>query len=509
MKVSKIALLALAGIAGTIILAGCSSSENTISAKELFDCDKYGLSGNADIYPKLSYEAKQKISNGILERNKGETAEDKSVRNKISDNLYYFYNSIEYKIKSDKKTDFKNGDEIEIEAKCNEKYAKSLNVKLVDTTFKYTVSGLEEGTVYDPFEGLKVTFTGIEPNVSAEIDKSGCAQYVQDHVYFYFDDSGYDLSNGDEVTVIASYSEYDINDDGVQFSKDRNTYTVSGALGYPETLDSVDLTKVDKQFSDMLESKALSNFLVGSEVSTYYATNEYTYMKVTSAVPTVKLKTYLRAKSMSSYSTNNRYICIWTIKVDGVVSDPSYDSKYKEGDKVSFNDYFVAYIDNIPTDSDGKIPSDYMNDYDYRTYDIGEVTYEELYNSWVTSQKADYVINDMYLATETVEESSAEESSGASKPAESSAEASETSKQTSETSKETSETSKQTSETSKETSETSKQASETSKETSETSKQASDTSAESSETSAASSESSAESSETSKEASEESAEKSE
>ena len=77
---------------------------------------------------------------------------------------------------------------------------KAFNVKLVTSDVEVEVSDLEDIEVFDAFKDLEVEFNGMAPNANASISK-----YPSDTNLDYSISNNTDLSNGDKVTVTASY----------------------------------------------------------------------------------------------------------------------------------------------------------------------------------------------------------------------------------------------------------------------------------------------------------------
>ena len=79
---------------------------------------------------------------------------------------------VEVKINKDK--ELKNGDVIEVTLKIDkESLEKDFDVKTYGKekmTFKYTVSGLQEATILDPFQFIDITFKGINSDYYVDID---------------------------------------------------------------------------------------------------------------------------------------------------------------------------------------------------------------------------------------------------------------------------------------------------------------------------------------------------
>ena len=60
----------------------------------------------------------------------------------------------DYEGKSDEDSYFSNGDVVTINVTYDESLARALDLKFVDSSFEYTIEGLEDKVEMSPFEGL-------------------------------------------------------------------------------------------------------------------------------------------------------------------------------------------------------------------------------------------------------------------------------------------------------------------------------------------------------------------
>lgn len=327
--------------------------------------------------------------------------------------------SMDYSIVSDKKENFSNGDVVTIKLSYNEKKLQEAGIGISDATFEYTVEGLTEATDIDPFEGLKIEYTGVSPKVKVEFDTAGCDEYVRNNVNFYIDGDSYNFANGEKFTVTASYNESKAEQNAINITSTSKEYTVEGALEYPATLDGVDLAAIDSQFNDMLEAAmSKEGIYVGKEVSSSSISNDWgATLKITKVEPKLLLKAYLNSKNNQSYvDYENEYSWFWEINVTAKCTDKGYSDKYKVGSVVNYKYYYVENIQNIPVDTNKTIPQEYLNNYDDKFYNDVDTTYQEVYNNWIVSNKAAYNITEMPVtntqtSTETSTQSSAPTSS--------------------------------------------------------------------------------------------------
>jgi len=98
---------------------------------------------------------------------------------------------------------------------------KKLNVKGGQKTFD--VAGLTEVREIDPFSGIEIVFSGVEPYGTAVLE--GTDKYSDYGIYYSLDkDSG--LSKGDKVTVTVSCDEDYLLEQGYHITADTKEYTV-------------------------------------------------------------------------------------------------------------------------------------------------------------------------------------------------------------------------------------------------------------------------------------------
>ena len=106
--------------------------------------------------------------------------------------------------------DLKNGDEVNCNIWADPMTTKIFNVSLKNEkkiisggglNVPFTVEGLEEAELFDPFEGIKISYTGVEPYGEVVIDWSGCPEPAKENDYYFEVDKQYDLKNGDKVTI--------------------------------------------------------------------------------------------------------------------------------------------------------------------------------------------------------------------------------------------------------------------------------------------------------------------
>lgn len=156
----------------------------------------------------------------------------------------------------EEKDKLKNGDKVKVTVDYDKDDLKDYNIKLTKESFEVKVSGLMKGEEIDIFEGLEVTFEGIDGDGDAVISTNNCSDFIKNNFGFYFETSSYNLSNGGTVTVKGYYdgSDYDRDYKGVVDEEKKVCYlfesdmakdfTVSGLteLQEVEVFDYIDVT---------------------------------------------------------------------------------------------------------------------------------------------------------------------------------------------------------------------------------------------------------------------------
>ena len=166
------------------------------------------------------------------------TSEVRKIEDELGiDPVHYMQSTISLYL--DNYEHLSNGDEVQYVWNVDkEALSKALkcNVKYTDKTVQ--VSNLEEIGKFDPFEGVTVNFSGIEPDGEAWMDYSG---ELLSHEDFELDVPDGGLKNGDTVTVTLRNSDIDsyARSLGKIPSSTQKEYTVKGLDKYISKLSDV------------------------------------------------------------------------------------------------------------------------------------------------------------------------------------------------------------------------------------------------------------------------------
>lgn len=257
-KVPVLGIIIAAAVA-VVIIAGAifvNIKAHTININDYVtvEFDGYDTMGTAEVviedefweelYKKADFKEKKKLE-------KSDFFSDYFSEGEYMENE--LYKKIKSKVSPAK--NLTNGDEVTVTWKVKTDSIKKkygVTIKSSDKTFK--VAELEEVTSFNPFDDVKVTFTGLDGHGEAEIEVTSKEDIYKDFT-FYASDS-YGLSEGDKITVTfgAYYDEEVLNEMcaekyGMVPSVVEQEFTVEG-LGHYVT-DATELT--EDSLADMIE----------------------------------------------------------------------------------------------------------------------------------------------------------------------------------------------------------------------------------------------------------------
>ena len=171
--------------------------------------------------------------------------------------LSYYYdmiNSLDYSL--DKNSELSNGDTVTVSFEFDNEAAAKFKIEYVGEPTEYTVEGLKEVKKIDPFDGIRVDFTGTSPNLSAEVVKTKTDD-VYSNIYFDLSKS-YGIKVGDTVTVTVSNNpEYFVEDYGYAFTATSKDYTCSDVDKYIDKAADISddtMSTMKKQTEDVINS---------------------------------------------------------------------------------------------------------------------------------------------------------------------------------------------------------------------------------------------------------------
>lgn len=291
--------------------------------------------------------------------------------------LSYYYdmiNSLDYSL--DKNSELSNGDTVTVSFEFDNEAAAKFKIEYVGEPTEYTVEGLKEVKKIDPFDGIRVDFTGTSPNISAEVVKTKTDD-VYSNIYFDLSKS-YGIKVGDTVTVTVSNNpEYFVEDYGYAFTATSKDYTCSDVDKYIDKAADISddtMSTMKKQTEDVINS---------------YFAGENKYIGVSDLKFEGTYFLYAKDENGWNWDGNNQIYIIYSGKVKSVEDKKAFDETTV---------YFPVRFKDIMQYADGTQNVDLNNtsisgetnlEYYYRNVD-GYTNKGDMYKELVESQKADY-----------------------------------------------------------------------------------------------------------------------
>lgn len=235
MKKLRLILLSVIIAATAVIFAGCNETE--INVKEISDFSLTGINGNGTVTANFSRSKADAVITSDMDKTK--------VLNAME--------SLQYEISGGKNGKLKNGETITINITCDEKLEKEAGIKFSNTAFVYTVDGLNEGTIIDPFKDIKISYTGTAPNAQLKIDATACDEFIRKYVTFKSEPAT-GFYNGDKIKVSAVCDKNVLLAKDYMFSKEEQEYTAEGLSEYAKSFKNIDRKEVNNLLKKDLES---------------------------------------------------------------------------------------------------------------------------------------------------------------------------------------------------------------------------------------------------------------
>lgn len=206
--------------------------------------------------------------------------------------------SVSYDV--DKASGLSNGDKVKVVFSFDNDVAKKFKIKFKGENVTEKAEGLKKVKEWDPFKDLKVTFTGVSPNCSAEIENTGSEPAAED--IYYTTDPSSGLAKGDKVTVSVDYDEDTIlSEYGVALTQTSKEYEVDAVDAYVTSTDEI----TDEVLGDMKDQAV--------DVITAYGASNKDYFTIRSA----KYVGYyfLTEKESDSWNTHNYVYIVYSAVV--------------------------------------------------------------------------------------------------------------------------------------------------------------------------------------------------
>lgn len=125
-----------------------------------------------------------------------------------------------------------NGDKITVTVTVDEAMAKELGYAFTGMSKTFTVEGLSEAVMIDPFDEsiIQIRVEGTSPFANVTLDYVGSRTAPEAYITYMIDNQ-YDLANGDTFTVTATMSEK-YTQQGYLLTRNEMTLTVEGLKSY-------------------------------------------------------------------------------------------------------------------------------------------------------------------------------------------------------------------------------------------------------------------------------------
>lgn len=136
-----------------------------------------------------------------------------------------------------------NSDVTKIHFTCSE------NIQLKN--MEYTISELCEPKAITPFDNVKVEFYGANGNGLCKVIKDSCIESIQKNVSFSVVSNNGKLSNGDTVTIKATYDNKLISE-GYILSEETKQFTVKDLFIYPTSMTDIDCSDSNEYMSNAI-----------------------------------------------------------------------------------------------------------------------------------------------------------------------------------------------------------------------------------------------------------------
>lgn len=270
---------------------------------------------------------------------------------------YFYYYLDEYY------SDLSNGDSVSVSVTAY----KSLNDGYFTVDDKYytydengltkqfTVEGLKELTVVDPFENIKIEYSGIAPDLRVSVNTDDCSEAVRSCVSFELSQrSG--LTVGDTFTVTAKQGSWDAErfaEEGFKLESEsvEKEYTVGDdAPQYINDINKaqkIDVETIFKEIYDDINESVGSGYLCSTRVFDYSVAGEIAAIKAITVDDA-----YLVAPSDIPTSSNVYYQLLkvdTACTVDGASTNKTFyiaveaEGAYVSGGELNYDDWWLTY----------------------------------------------------------------------------------------------------------------------------------------------------------------------
>ena len=396
-KITSILLSVAMLLAMAVMFTGCGGpSEDAIYPKSV---EVEGTNGHGLINEHLNTKA---VYN---KRNMAEKAGNEDLYQHY-DGLANIYNSCQMTVVDGKNGSLSNGDIVTLKitsTQYNEKDLEELGFTEEEITFnefKYEVKDLKEPIKVDLKKNdIILSYSGFngegEISVSDNLKLKDSKGQNWTNVIYYECSKTSELSNGDKITITPHISEENTN--FVLKNKDaKYEFTVSGLPEFPDTLDGIDTSEVDKLMDDYVNNSKLNVTDVGDFIfSGLMSENDNANYKY-DLIPITDIKTGKlddKTTKYYKYKHDNRAIYCKTLTISYTAVADKDQLTAKKGDVVKGSERVIVYANVVVVD--GKL---HLINPNYNSSDSSVKAYLDNYydeNGSIIPYSGDYNIIDV------------------------------------------------------------------------------------------------------------------
>ena len=243
--------------------------------------------------------------------------------------MEYFLDSI--KVNVEPTTGLTTGDTVQVTFEIDEEtLTEYCKVKVKHKDFTSKAEGFKQAALFDPFEFITLSYSGIAPNGYVNIEKDFSNEMVD---YITYSVSRYDeLKNGDKITVTANIGNEDSFADrfGALPNQDEKEYIVEGLPAFIQSASEIGddtFQKITAQANDTIRAKYKRE---GSRYSVGYDVESVQYVG----------NFFLKPKAGAGYVGNQLY-CIFKV---------NYNVTYREesGQVMTYVAFRYSDIKDLP-----------------------------------------------------------------------------------------------------------------------------------------------------------------
>lgn len=361
-----------------ITLNGCGEKTTTVKLNKYIKINSHGFDTMGTVVYEFDYDAFIKDYSGKIKVTKNN--KELSDKNLTDEAVVEVFLNTCINHKFDKIYELSNGDIVNFEWVCADDIAKkNFGVRLEYKDIKYTVTDLEEISLFDPFEHVDVSFSGISPDGTIKITSDKNSEEMQ---YIYLVADKYDnIENGDKIILNASL-EIDENEFvekfGCKIEKTEKEYMCDSLAHYVEEVDEISediMNKMISQGEDDFRAYVASKWEKPENLISVSLEGNY----------------FLTAKNVVYGEPNNMLYLVYKIQ-----------AKNPDPEQIVDFYYYVRFNDIVMLD-DGECSVDLSNYiapvsgwFSSESFNVGSYTYcgyeklDSLFNNCVVSKVRDY-----------------------------------------------------------------------------------------------------------------------